>query len=118
MVEEIFAFLGAIWFIVLALCIFFIFVQWKIFEKAGEKGWKSLIPFYSTYILWKIAWGSGWMFLTTLIPFVGFVFGIICNVKLAQAFGKGIGFAIGLIFLPVIFEPILAFGDSQYLGPQ
>lgn len=29
--------------------------QWKIFEKAGEEGWKSLIPFYNAYILWKIA---------------------------------------------------------------
>lgn len=29
--------------------------QWKIFEKAGEEGWKSLIPVYNAYVLWKIA---------------------------------------------------------------
>ena len=28
---------------------------WKVFEKAGEKGWKALIPIYSGYILFKIA---------------------------------------------------------------
>ena len=26
---------------------------WKILEDRGEKGWKSLIPFYSTYTLGK-----------------------------------------------------------------
>ena len=33
---------------------------------------------------------------------------------LARAFGHGRGFTAGLIFLPFIFYPILAFGDSQY----
>ena len=28
---------------------------WKIFTKAGEKGWKSLIPIYNVYILFKIS---------------------------------------------------------------
>ena len=36
--------------------------------------------------------------------------------KLAKAFGKGGGFAVGLIFLPYVFEPILAFSDAAYLG--
>jgi hypothetical protein len=37
-------------------------------------------------------------------------------VALAAKFGKGVGFAIGLIFLPFIFYPILGFGDAQYSG--
>ena len=28
--------------------------NWKIFEDRGEKGWKALIPFYSTYTFGKI----------------------------------------------------------------
>ena len=44
---------------------------------------------------------------------------IITMVKLAKAFGKGGGFAVGLIFLSIIFYCILAFGPSTYLGvPQ
>ena len=31
-----------------------IIANWKIFEDHGEKGWKALIPFYSTYIFGKI----------------------------------------------------------------
>ena len=29
---------------------------WRIFTKAGEAGWKSIIPIYSTYITYKISW--------------------------------------------------------------
>ncbi len=34
--------------------------------------------------------------------------------ELARVFGRGVGFTLGLLFLPIIFYPILAFGDSQY----
>ncbi len=33
---------------------------WKIFEKAGEKGWKALIPLYNTYIFYKIVGMKKW----------------------------------------------------------
>mgnify|MGYP004683762459 FL=1 len=29
--------------------------MWKCFEKAGEKGWKAIIPFYNYAILYKIS---------------------------------------------------------------
>ena len=41
--------------------------------------------------------------------------GMYC-VKLARAFGRGIGFAIGLILLQPIFLLILGFGSDQYYG--
>lgn len=92
---------------------------WKILEKAGVPGWAALIPFYNTYMLFKITWGNGWKFLLTLIPIAGIVFSIITTVKLAKAFGKGGGFAVGLILLGVVFYCILGFGKDVYLGvPQ
>ena len=36
--------------------ILIVIARWKIFAKAGQKGWKSIIPIYSDYIEWKIAW--------------------------------------------------------------
>ena len=100
-----------------AAVVFFLAMNWMIFAKAGEAGWKSLIPFYNSYILYKIAWGKGWMFLLTLIPFVGFVFPIICYFKLARAFGHSFWYGLGLNLLPIVFLPMLAFGKSQYVGP-
>ena len=106
-------------FLWLAVSVLMIVAMWKIFEKSGEPGWAAIIPFYNLYVLFKITWGNGWKFLYLLIPIAGFVFGIITVVKLAKAFGKSGGFAVGLIFLSVIFYCILAFDQSIYLGvPQ
>ena len=99
-----------------AVAILGIVAMWKIFEKAGEPGWAAIIPFYNIYVLFKITWGSGWKFLLLLIPFANIVIAIITMVKLAKAFGKSGGFAVGLIFLSVIFYCILAFDQSQYQG--
>ncbi|WP_278321357.1 DUF5684 domain-containing protein [Lacrimispora amygdalina] len=37
---------------------------------------------------------------------------------MANSFGKGKMFGLGLIFLPFIFYPILAFGSSKYVFPK
>lgn len=42
------------------IIILLIIAEWKIFEKAGEKGWKSLIPIYGQYILFKIIGAKMW----------------------------------------------------------
>ena len=33
-----------------------ILANWLMFMKAGEAGWKSIIPVYNTYTAYKIAW--------------------------------------------------------------
>ena len=52
-----------------------------------------------------------------LIPFVNFIILIILIIDLGKSFGKGVGFGIALLLLPVIFFPILGFGSAQYQGP-
>ena len=107
-------------YIIIALVVWVLLViaNWKIFAKAGEAGWKSLIPFYSTYIYVKLVDGNGWKFLLLLIPIVNIVYFIILDIRTAKAFGKGTGFAVGLIFLTNIFTLILGFGSAQYIGPN
>ena len=89
---------------------------WKIFTKAGQPGWASIIPFYNAYILCKIAGKPGWWVILLFVPLVNFVVIIIIFIALAQAFGKGAGFGVGLALLGIIFLPILAFGDARYQG--
>ncbi len=107
--------------LILALSIFMVVCEWRIYEKAGEKGWKSLIPLYNTYTLYKIVWGNGWYMLLTLlifIPFIGWLIGIFIIVKfsldMAKKFGKSKAFGVGLALLPHIFYAILAFGKAAY----
>lgn len=90
---------------------------WFIFVKAGEPGWKGIIPIANGFFLMKVI-GKEWFWaLIFLIPLIGMLFGLYVMYLLAQAFGKGIGFTVGLIFLPFIFLPLLAFGDAQYTDP-
>jgi hypothetical protein len=102
----------------IVLAILFIVAMWKLFEKANVPGWHCIIPFLNIYDEFKIAWGNGWLFLLLLIPFVDIIIEIILAFKLAKAFGKGLGFTIGLVLLPSIFKLILGFDSSKYLGAQ
>jgi len=102
----------------LIIAILTIVGYWKIFSKAGEPGWAAIIPFYNQYVLAKITFGNGWLFLLLIIPFVNFIFMIAMMYKLSKSFGHGIGYCIGLIFLPFIFNLIIAFDNSEYLGVQ
>lgn len=120
--------------LIVALLVLAIVAGWKIFSKAGEPGWGSLVPFYHSYIEFKIFWGNGWLFLVpialsllSVVPIVGVLFTLINIVivvmtkyKKSLAFGEGIGFCLGLIFLPTIFNLILGLSNKyQYLGvPQ
>lgn len=95
--------------------ILLVIAEWKLFVKAGRKGWKSIIPIYNFYVLTEISGYPGWYFLLCLIPGVGtIIWRIMVSLKLAPAFGKETSFAIGLILLGPIFEMILAFGPAQY----
>ena len=108
--------------VVLAIAIV---ASWKIFTKAGEAGWKSLIPIYNLVTLFKIIGLSPWLlllYLASIIPIVGsFValgLSIVTMIKLGKAFGQSTGFIVGLILIPFVFELILAFGPAEYVGPD
>lgn len=101
----------------LAIFILQIVSKWKIFDKAGEHGWAALIPFYSTYVLYKITWENGLFFLLSYIPCLNVIVTVMTNMKLSAVFGKNDGFAIGLSLLGFIFYPVLAFDSSEYDGP-
>ena len=104
--------------VALALMIFCVAVMWKVFCKAGEPGWASLIPFYNLYVMTRITWGRGWLFIFGFLPLGNLIFAIFTMIKLAKVFGKKGGFACGLIFLSIVFLPILAFGKAEYTGPD
>jgi uncharacterized protein DUF5684 len=98
----------------LAIIVLMIAALWKVFEKAGEPGWAAIIPIYNLYIMLKIAGRPGWWLLLYFIPFVNFIISIIVSIDIAKRFGKSTGFALGLVFLPFIFYPMLAWGDASY----
>ena len=89
---------------------------WKTLVKAGQPGWAVLIPFYNVYVLLKVAGKPGWWLLLMFVPVVNLVITIIMYVGIANNFGQGGAFGIGLWLLPFVFFPILGFGDARYAG--
>ncbi|MFC4447508.1 DUF5684 domain-containing protein [Halorussus aquaticus] len=89
---------------------------WKVFQKADQPGWASLIPIYNAYVMLKIGDNPGWYLLLFIIPIANIYAGWKMYVGVAKAFGKGIGWGVGLWFLPFVFFPLLAFGDASYHG--
>ncbi len=106
---------GSIGFLVaLAIMVFIIAALWKVFAKAGKPGWACLVPIYNAYVLCEIAGKPGWWVVLFLIPVVNVVIALLVALGVAEKFGKGAGFGVGIFFLPVIFYPVLAFGDAAY----
>jgi len=103
-----------VWLVFLIACVA---AMWVVFQKAGKPGWACLIPIYNIVVLLEIIGRPIWWILLFFIPFVNIIIAILVNIDLAKSFGKGTGFAIGLIFLGPIFLLMLAFGDAKYLGP-
>ena len=117
--------------------------EWRLFTKAGEKGWKSLIPFYSVFVshhiigmrhIWFILDIVFWLselaleivkaplwveetFFALAILFT-IVSEIIHIMKLCYCYTKSELFGIGLFVVPPLFLMILAFGKSEYNPPR
>lgn len=112
------AFAGILLFIMLIALVFYIIgviFQWKVFEKAEKPGWAALIPIYNVVVLFDIAGLPLWNVALLLVPFLNIYIMIKANINLSKNFGKPGAFALGLIFLPIVFWGILAFDKSTYV---
>ena len=103
--------LGVIFLFALFL-LFTVVGYWAIFEKAGQRGWKALIPFYNLYILSQISGKDGALFVLWFIPGMNLIYYLFVCLGIAQSFEKSKGFAVGLWLLSGIFTLILGFGDA------
>lgn len=101
----------------LAIIVLMVASQWKVFSKAGQPGWACLVPIYNIYVMTQIANKPGWWTaIILLVPIVNIVFAIMLIHGISTSFGKDAGFTVGLLFLGIIFWPILAFGDAQHVS--
>ena len=123
---------GAVWFFVSAIGYF------KMFKKAGQRGWFAFIPLLREYALFKMAWtvkafiistallavvqlcGESESILLGLVVAVLGIVWIVMQVKLqmrvAKSFGKGKLWGLGLFLVPFVTSLILGFGSAEYLG--
>lgn len=113
---------------------------WKAFTKAGEAGWKAIIPIYHTYIEYKIAGMKNWFWYGLLIAFIIWIIAafipdqqqlltniacaivwiiyIVVTFKFARKFGWGVFTSILFVLFYPICILILGFGSSKYEGKE
>lgn len=91
-------------FISIGLAVLTIAGVWATFVKAGKPGWACIIPIYNLIVILEIAGKPFWSILLYFVPLVNIIFSIIVVLDFAKAFGKGIGFGLGIIFLPFVFS--------------
>ena len=126
------------------IALLMLIAMWRIFTKAGEKGWKCLIPIYNVYVLWRIGWNTEkfWLvfvgslivsvavailstlgriggILATLAAVVWSIYTIYCVFKMAvtmaHRFNKSTAFGVlGLVIFSIIGFPVLAFSSADY----
>ena len=111
------------------------FIAWcRIFQKAGLPWERMFVPVYEIYTMFSIAHCTALFWINISVPLIAALIGIILNTaatsvlivvvwlityaifcrKLADTFGKGVGWAIGLFFLYPFFIMGLGFGSAQY----
>jgi len=90
---------------------------WGVFVKAGRPGWYALIPIYNMVTLCRVSGVTGWLVIAFMIPLVNLIALIYVANKLSKAFGKGLGYTLGIAFLGIAFLPVLGFGPAKYIGP-
>lgn len=93
---------------------------YKMFQKAGEPGWKAIIPIYNYWVWVKIIGRPWWWFLLLFIPVINVLVYLGILVEIAKVFGK---FAFTSHALAVLVTPFyflyLGFADSEiYIGPD
>ena len=108
---------GVVWIIYLAFVVLSIAGLWCVFAKAGEDGWKAIIPIWNTIVLLRIVGRPVWWIVLFLIPLVNIIIWIIVANDLSKSFGRGAGTTVGLVLLSPIFTMILGFGSAVYQGP-
>ena len=93
---------------------------WRLFEKAGYKGFYSVIPYYNLFILSKIVnCTQWWWYLLLFLPYINFFTMMLMFIDLAKSFGR---FKIWEILcaavVPFIFFPIVNHQGSKYNDPR
>jgi hypothetical protein len=116
--NQLVALLAAYAIVLLVVVAFIVICMWMIYAKAGKPGWAAIIPIYNYIVLLEIVGKPWWWFLLLCIPIVNIVILIMVINLLSKSFGQGVGFTLGLLFLGIIFYPVLAFSKNiKYVGP-
>ena len=108
--KELFAFMGIVSnLIILAACVLTIIGIWKVLQKAGEEGWKAIVPFYGKYTLFKTFWKKKWFWISLIPKFLScisaFFFVSVLIIMMIVGFGVLMGGALSVLGAAFVASP-------------
>ena len=80
-----------------------------LFMKANYPWWAVFVPFLDMYYLYEITMSSGWIFLLTYIPVIGYIISLAASYNLGKVFGYNP--LLTLFFGPFVI-PFMAFNNT------
>ena len=91
---------------------------WMVFEKAGRKGWETIIPFYNLFVFTKIIQKPIWWFLLLFFPFINVFVYMLMLVELVKGFKKySLHEQFFAVVVPFVYFPILGFNSDEVFTP-
>lgn len=108
--------LALIFFLPVAFTLIAVFA-WPVFVKAGEPGWKTLVPFYNLYVWLQIINKPLWWYIFLIIPFINVFMIMLMLVELAKCFKKYDLWEQGIaVLFPFVYLPYLGLSaDEKYI---
>ena len=107
-----------IYIVVISIVFIWLLCKWTIYDRIGEKGWKSLIPIYRHAVIFRAVGIRPILSLLLFVPLINIPVFIYFLIKLLNAYNRTYFFLIGLILLPPVFLCILAFGNGKTIHYQ
>ena len=90
---------------------------WKMFKKAGQKPWISIIPGWNIWVICDLVFENNILwFVLCLIPPIQVVAANVACYRFVRAFGKSVFFSILSLIIPFVIFPIVGLGKSEYVG--
>ena len=98
----------------MVVLVFCFVCMWRVFEKAGQEGWKAIVPILNIITLVQIVELPTWYVALYFIPFANLYASYKVSRELAEKFGEGDGaFWVLLFLLAPVGYGILAFDKNK-----
>lgn len=86
----------------------------KIFDKAHKDPKSSYYPILNLFVMFEVVEMSSFLGILLFIPILNLIPLTVMLYKLGKIFNTGTMYIIGLIIMPIVFYPMLAFSKRKY----
>ena len=103
-------YLGIIAIVMSVISLLTIIEQWILFNKLGEKGWKSLIPIYNNWVYLKLGDLPGWLIILPIANAIGL---IVASFNIPKKLNKSAALGILYLISPNIYYLVLILSKNN-----